>query len=169
MGNNSIGEMQKGLESRGIVTEIPAPTYRYMRRGDLYVDTIGENLTNEWLLCAISGMIYTDRRGRNMGTDSSICQIPPHGPEEICARRWHMRFTRGVIYKECQWAQLPELQIYAVDLRRWILMVENDQDACEGGSRTNKRLLNKIDERWGADRTENADKKKKHLMNMKSG
>ena len=136
-----------------------------MRRGEFYVGTIDGDLTNEWVLCTISGVIYTDRRGRNMGTDSSICQIPRSGPEEICARRWHMRATRGVIYKECQLAQLPELQIDAVALRRWILMVGNDQEACEGARRTNNtRLLNKIEERWGVDRTENADEKKQPLL-----
>ena len=44
-------------------------------------------------------------------------------------------------------------------------MVENDQEACEGERRTNStRLLNKIDARWGLGRTENADKKKKPLL-----
>ena len=67
VGNNSIGEVKKDLSSRGIVTEIPAPTYGYMRRDDFYVGTIDENRTSEWVAFSLRGMIYADRRGRNMG------------------------------------------------------------------------------------------------------
>ena len=76
-----------------------------------------------------------------------------------------MRFTRGAKYKERQWGQLAELQIGAVDLRRWILMEENGQEAFEGARGTNNaRLLNQIEERWEVDRTENAETRKKPLL-----
>ena len=100
-----------------------------------------------------------------MGTDSPICQIPWGDTEYICARRWRMRFTRGVIYKECQWGQLAELQIDKVALRRWISAEENSPEPFEGEWRaSNTRLLKQIDGRWELDRTEKADTSKKPLL-----
>ena len=122
VGNNSIGGMQKDMDSRGLLTEIPAPTYGYTRGGDFHMGIIDGDLVNEWALVALRGTIYTDRRGRNMGSDSPICQIPRRDTEYICACRWHMRFARGVRYKECQSGQLAEFQMDKVALQRWILM-----------------------------------------------
>ena len=65
-----------------------------------------------------------------MGADSFIFQIPWEGADEICACRWHMRFTRGAVYEEGQLEQLAELQIDTVALQRWILKEENNQEAC---------------------------------------
>ena len=50
VGNNSIGEAKKDLSSRGISTEIPAPTYGYMWRDEFYVGTIDGDLANEWVM-----------------------------------------------------------------------------------------------------------------------
>ena len=47
--------------------EIPAPTYGYMRRDEFYVGTIDGKFANEWVMFPLRGMIYTDRKGRNMG------------------------------------------------------------------------------------------------------
>ena len=81
--------------------------------------------------------------------------------EYICARRWHMRFARGVGYKESQRGQSAELQMETVALQRWILMGENSQKTCEGERRVdNTRLLKQIDDRWEVDRTEKDDTKK---------
>ena len=55
VGNNSIGEVKKDLASRGIVTEIPAPTYGYMRRDEFYVGTINGDLANEWVMFPSEG------------------------------------------------------------------------------------------------------------------
>ena len=50
----------------------------------------------------------------------------------------------------------------SVALQRWILVEGDIQDACEGERRiNNERLLKPTDERWEADRPENADAKKK--------
>ena len=75
VGNNPIGEMQKEMASRGVLTEIPAPTYGYARGDYFHMGVIDGNLVNEWALVALRGLIYTDRRRRNMGTDSPIWQI----------------------------------------------------------------------------------------------
>ena len=166
----SIVEVQKEMASRGILTETPYPTHGCMRGDDFYMATMDGNLISDWVFWVLRGMIYTDRKGRNMGTYSSICQVPWGDTEYICACRWRMRFTRGVRYKECQWGQLAELQIDAVALRRWILMEENDQEACTGERRSsNARLLNKIEERWEVGRTDKADKSRNLCSNMKSG
>ena len=76
VGNNSIWEMQKEMDSRRVLTELPAPTYGYARGEDFHMGIIDGNLVNEWAQVALIGMIYTDQRGRNMGEDSPICQIP---------------------------------------------------------------------------------------------
>ena len=55
------------------------PTYGYVRRDECYGRSVGGNLTNEWAIRALRGMIYTDRKGRNAGADTSICQIPWEG------------------------------------------------------------------------------------------
>ena len=72
VGNNSIGEVQKEMASRGVLTEIPTPTYGYMRGDDFHMALMDGDLINDWVLVALRGMIYTDRKGRNMGSDSSI-------------------------------------------------------------------------------------------------
>ena len=166
VGNNSIGEMQKEMASRGVLTEIPAPTYGRARGDELHMGIIDENLVREWVPVALRGMIYTDRRGRNMGKDSPICQIPWGDTEyPICACRWHMRFARGVRYKECQRGQLAELQMDTVALQRWILIEENSQRGCEGTRRVNNdRLLKQIDDRWEIYRAEKAGAEKKSLL-----
>ena len=61
VGSNSIGEMQKEMASRGVLTEIPAPTYGYTRGDDFHMGIIDGNLVNEWIMGALRGMIYTDR------------------------------------------------------------------------------------------------------------
>ena len=76
VGGVSIVEAQKEMASRGVLTEITTPTYGYMRGGGFHMEMMDGDLINDWVLVALRGMIYTDRKGRNMGTDSPICQIP---------------------------------------------------------------------------------------------
>ena len=98
----AIVEVQKEMASRGVLAEIPTPTYGYMRGDDFPMAMMGGNLINDWVSVALRGMIYTGRKERNMGTDSPICQVPWGDTEYICACRWQTRFARGVRYKECQ-------------------------------------------------------------------
>ena len=39
------------------------PTYRYMRKDEFYHAMINEDLINDWLIGALGGLIYTDRKG----------------------------------------------------------------------------------------------------------
>ena len=154
------------MASTGVLTETPTPTYGYMRGDDFYIAAMGGNLINYWVLVALRGIIYTDRKGRNMGTDSPIRQIPWGDTEYICACRWRMRFNRGVSYKEFQWGELAELQMDKVALQRWILAEENSQDACEGERKAhNAKISEQIDSRRELDRGENADTGKQPLLN----
>ena len=70
VGSNSIGEVQKGLVNRGAIAVIPAPTYGYMRKDEFYTGPLEDNLLNEWVPCALRGMIYTDKVGRCMSADT---------------------------------------------------------------------------------------------------
>ena len=67
VGNNSIGEMQKEMASRGVLTEIPSPTYGYARGGDFHMGIIDGSLVNEWVLGALRGMIYGPKRKKYGG------------------------------------------------------------------------------------------------------
>ena len=108
------------MDSRGVLTEIPAPMNGYARGDEFHMGIIDGDLVNEWVLVAPRGAIYTDRRGGNMGADSPIRQIPWGSTAyPIYARRWHMRFARGVRYKELQWGNRKNC--------RWI------QWPCKGG------------------------------------
>ena len=53
-----------------------------------------------------------------------------------------------------------------VALKRWILLEENSQKACEGARKANNaKLLKQIDSRWVLDRAENSGTCKKPLLN----
>ena len=85
------------------MVEIPPPTYGYMRRDDFddfRIGSMGDNLLKECAPYAPRAMIYTGEIGRNTSADTFICQLPWEGVENICACRLHMRYTRGVVYKE---------------------------------------------------------------------
>ena len=149
VGDHSIGEVQEGLASRGAIAEIPPPTYGYMRRDEFYTGSLGDNLSNEWVPYAMRGLIYSGKVGRNTSADTYIRQLPWGGREKICARRWHMRYTRGVVYKEGPYGQLAELQIDTVALQRGLLVGENAKAECMEEKRArNERLVRKIDSRW---------------------
>ena len=50
----------------------------------------------------------------------------PMGNTKVArACRWHMRYTRGVRYKELQRGQLAELQMDTISLQRDILIEKN--------------------------------------------
>ena len=149
VGSNSIGEVQKELVNRGAIAEIPAPTYGYMRKAVFYAGSLGDNLLNEWVPYALRGMIYTDKVGRCMSADTFICQIPWEGLEEICACRWHMRYTRGVVFKDGSCEKLSELQIDTVAMQRGMLMDESAKAECTEEKRShNERLIRREDEIW---------------------
>ena len=76
VGNNLIGVVQTEMASSGVLTDIPAPTYGYIGEMTFTWGVIDGDLINAWVLVALGRMIYTDRRGRNRGTHSPICQIP---------------------------------------------------------------------------------------------
>ena len=73
---NTIGEVRNDLVCRGVAAGNPAPKYGYLRRNEFYVGAIDGGLANDWVMYTLRGMIYTDRKGRNMGTAPFICQIP---------------------------------------------------------------------------------------------
>ena len=82
LGNNSIGEAQEDLVRRGVATEIPAPTYGYMRRNEFYLGTIDVDLANGWVMYTLRGTIYTDRKERNVG-GQILLSAKCHGEESI--------------------------------------------------------------------------------------
>ena len=109
--------------------------------------------------------MYSDKVGRNTSADTSLRQLPWGGSEKICARRWHMRYARGVVYKEGPYEQLAELQIDTVALKRGLLMGENAKADCEEEKIAhNERLMRRIDSRWELKRTEESDTMKKPLI-----
>ena len=60
----SLGEIGEDLGARGVVTEVPMPTYGYMRRDEFYHVSRDDDLINGWALGALNGLIHTDRQGR---------------------------------------------------------------------------------------------------------
>ena len=159
-------DLQNELGKRGVLPEVQMPTYGYMWRDVSYQSTKGENLISDWAIGTLKGAAYTGRKGRNAGKDSPICQLPWADTEHPFARRWRMRYTRGVRYKECQRGQLAELQMDEIALQRDILVEENRQEATEGGRRAlNIRLLAEIDSGWELERTKDADTCKSPLLN----
>ena len=100
-----------------------------------------------------------------MSADTFICQIPWGGVEEICACRWHMGYTRGVVFKDGPFGKLPELQIDTVALQRGMLMGENAKADCTEEKRIqNERLIRRTDDRWEVKRTAEADISKRPLI-----
>ena len=71
------------MSERRAVTVILPPTYGYMRRDEFYAESADGNLMNERVDIALREMIYTDRKGRNLGADMGICRIPREGRTEI--------------------------------------------------------------------------------------
>ena len=75
VGGGPIEDVQNDLSERGVVSEIPMPTYGYMGRDEFYPRMVDGNLINDWVIPALKGSIYTDRKGRGAGIESPICQI----------------------------------------------------------------------------------------------
>ena len=68
--------MKEGPLSRGVASEVPTSAYRYMGKDEFYHVSNDEDLLNDWAVGKLEGLIHTDRKGRNAGVESSICQIP---------------------------------------------------------------------------------------------
>ena len=102
IGGGSIIDVHIELGEGGVVSEVPMPTYGYMRRDSSYRATTDGNLIDDWAIGAVKGLVYTDRKGWGAWGESPICQIPWGNTEHPCARRRRMRFTRWVRYKERQ-------------------------------------------------------------------
>ena len=100
------------------MTELPTPTHGYMRKDEFYTRSLDGNLLNEWAPRTSRGMIYTERLGRCMSSDTFICKLPRKGQDAICACRWHVRYTRGVELKEWKRDQMAELQLDTMALQR---------------------------------------------------
>ena len=161
VGANSIGEVKKDLAQREAKAEFPPPPYGYLRRDEFYTRSLDDNLPNEWVTHALRGMIYTEIIGRCMSADTFICRIPWLGKERICACRWHMRYTRGVVLKDGQFGKMAELQIDTMALQRGMSVEENAGINCEKGTKEhNIELIRRMDERWELSRTGEADTQK---------
>ena len=87
----SLGGIKRELGSRGIASEVPMPAYGYMRKDEFYHTSKDEDLINDWVWGDLSGLIRTDRKGRNAGRESPICQIPCGNTKIARSCRWHMR------------------------------------------------------------------------------
>ena len=48
----SLVEIQNELGSRGVVSEVPIPTYGYMGKDEFYQSMLGEGLINDWAIGA---------------------------------------------------------------------------------------------------------------------
>ena len=125
----------------------------------------GEDLINDSVLGALRGLIHTDRKGRAKEKSRPYAK-PPWGNTQVArARRRHMRYTRWVRYKECQWAQLSELQMDTISTQRDILIEQNRIEGEDSAAKEfNRRLLEEIDERLGTSREAGADVNKKPLV-----
>ena len=94
IGGGSLVEMKDELGPKGVVSEVPMPTYGYMRKDEFYHVSNDEYLLNDWALGTLKGLIHTGRKGRGTGVETAICQIPYGNMPIICACRWRMRYTR---------------------------------------------------------------------------
>ena len=119
IGGRSLKEMKVELGAKGLLAEVPSPTYGYLGSDDFYHRSRDGDLINDWASDALKGLIYTDRQGRHTGHRAFICQIPAN---DTCACRYHMRYTKGIRLKTSQWEQRAELQIDSVALQRDILV-----------------------------------------------
>ena len=165
IGGRSLVEMKDDLWSRGVASEVPLPTYGYMRKDEFYHVSKDDDLLNDWAAGALKGLIHTDRKGRNAGAESSICQIPWQNKPIICSRRWRMRYTRGVRFKERQWGHLAELQMDTISSQKDILIDQNRNERAERETKEfNLMLLAGINERWESSREEGDDTTKKPLV-----
>ena len=72
----SLVEIKIAPGSRGVLSEVPTPTYGYMRKDEFYHMGKDEDLINDWVVGALGGLIHTDRKGRSAGKETPICQIP---------------------------------------------------------------------------------------------
>ena len=147
------------------MAEIPIPTHGYMRRDEFYSMALDGNLLNEWVSHTLRSMIYTERVGRCMSSDTFLCKVPWKGQGRICAFRWHMRYVRGVRQKEGLNEQMEELQLDTMALQRGMLEIDilkfpDGKERVEN----NLRTLRRTDGRWGILRTREEDGRKKPLI-----
>ena len=79
-----------------------------------------------------------------------------------------MRYARGVVLKDGPYEKLAELQIDTIALQRGMLVGGNAGANCTKEKiEHNTRLIQRTDERWEVARTDEADLKKKPLINYK--
>ena len=59
----SLVEIRRELGSKGVASEVPMPTYGYVRKDEFYHTSKDEDLINDWVVGALRGLIHTDRKG----------------------------------------------------------------------------------------------------------
>ena len=84
VGRLAMAAAESAIEACGIPTELPDPNYGYLRSSAILHERIDNRLYNDWVGGNLDELTYVDRRG---GT----CQ---QTPEQRCACRCHMRYTR---------------------------------------------------------------------------
>ena len=115
VGPRAMVEVNEALAARGLLTEMPAPDYGYVRSRLTLHERLGCNLYNDWVGGNLNELPYTDRQGRYDRTGSFICR---QTPDQRCARRYRMRYTRGVEVNGDMWDRPAELQIDKVAVRK---------------------------------------------------
>ena len=104
---------------------MPIPTYGYLGENGFLFNSKDDDLINDWVGETLEGMVYTDRYGRNNGVESFMRRIPIGNG---CARRYHMRYTRGIKVKVDQWDNLDGLQIDRIALQKDIPARRNSSE-----------------------------------------
>ena len=119
----------------------------------MYNDLVGGNLDE---------LIYADRRGGSQIAGSFIC---PQTPEQRCACRYHMRYTRGVELKGDAYDRLAEFQIDNVAVQRDIPIKQLEDETTVGVERGQlQEELGGIEERWESDRSDEEEWTKRPFM-----
>ena len=97
---------------------MPLPNYGYVRSSVILRGRIGDILYNDWVDGNIDELTYVYRRGGNQIAWSCIFQ---QTTDKRRARRYHVRYTRGVEVKGDMWDRIEELQIDKVAVQKDII------------------------------------------------
>ena len=62
VGGISLGELKEELGARGIVAEVPMPTYGYLGKGE-FLYRRKDDLISDWAIDALRELVHPDRKG----------------------------------------------------------------------------------------------------------
>ena len=74
IGGSSIKEMKGEIGARGLLAEVPASTYGYLRSDKFYHRSRDGDLINEWVIDTMEVLVNTDRPGGIRDTEHSYAK-----------------------------------------------------------------------------------------------